>query len=82
MLLYLYHLVGIIEPVFKRMSATFDTPCIKIKLIFLYSFEHPKVAFTVKYMDSILGVCVENIFHTLIETFKVNDFLFKTDIQN
>jgi hypothetical protein len=24
----LYHLVGIIEPVFKRLSATFDTPCI------------------------------------------------------
>jgi hypothetical protein len=26
----LYHLVGIIEPVFKRLSMTFDTPCIII----------------------------------------------------
>jgi hypothetical protein len=24
----LYHLVGITEPVFKRLSATYDTPCI------------------------------------------------------
>jgi hypothetical protein len=23
----LYHLVGITEPVFKRLSATYDTPC-------------------------------------------------------
>jgi hypothetical protein len=25
----LYHLVGITEPVFKRLSATYDTPCIQ-----------------------------------------------------
>jgi hypothetical protein len=26
----LYHLVGITEPVFKRLSATYDTPCIRV----------------------------------------------------
>jgi hypothetical protein len=26
----LYHLVGITEPVFKRLSATYDTSCIRV----------------------------------------------------